>query len=172
MVTIREIGQRDISNLHRFAIDTFVESFAHQNTQDNMDAYIAEHKSFDKLKAEIERPESVFYVAMIEEEIVGYLKINWGHAQTELQDTFGMEIERIYVSKNQQGKKIGQMLMEKAKEIAIAKNKAFIWLGVWEKNEKAIAFYTKLGFRAFSTHPFFLGSDLQTDIMMRIDVNV
>jgi len=93
--------------------------------------------------------------------------LNFGQAQTEVKDNKALEIERIYVLKEFQGKKVGQLLYEKAMQIAIQKNAAYVWLGVWEKNPKAINFYKKNSFVEFDKHLFMLGNDQQTDIMMR-----
>jgi ribosomal protein S18 acetylase RimI-like enzyme len=78
-----------------------------------------------------------------------------------------MEIERIYVKKEWQSRKIGQLLMDKAIELARAHRAPYIWLGVFEANTKAIAFYQRNGFVAFSQHVFMLGTDEQRDIMMK-----
>ncbi len=86
-------------------------------------------------------------------------------------DFFGLEIERIYVLTTFHGKNVGQLLYDKAYQIAIEKKIDFIWLGVWEKNERAINFYLKQGFKQFSFHIFKLGDDEQKDIMMRKNVH-
>ena len=88
-------------------------------------------------------------------------------AQTELKDEISLEIERIYVKKAHQGKKVGQVLFERALETARLQNKTYLWLGVWEENLKAIRFYEKNGFVAFDKHIFKFGEDEQTDIMMK-----
>ena len=98
------------------------------------------------------------------------LKRNFGHSQTELNDNEALEIERIYVLKDFQGKKIGQKLYEKAVEVAKQNKVKYIWLGVWEKNQKAIDFYEKNGFVPFDKHIFVLGDDEQTDIMMEMEL--
>ena len=95
-------------------------------------------------------------------------KINFGQSQTELQDDTALEIERIYVLKEFHGKKVGQVLYEKAIEIAKQKNAHYVWLGVWEENPRAISFYKKNGFVEFDKHIFKLGDDEQTDIMMKL----
>lgn len=81
-----------------------------------------------------------------------------------------MEIERIYVLKEFHGKKVGQILYEKAIELAKGIDADFIWLGVWEENPRAIRFYEKNGFSAFDKHIFQLGNDEQTDIMMKLEL--
>jgi ribosomal protein S18 acetylase RimI-like enzyme len=99
---------------------------------------------------------------------VGYLKINIGDAQTEKKDLNAFEIERIYVDSAFLGKKIGQLLFQKAIDLAKQKKVAYVWLGVWEENHRALAFYNKNGFIPFDKHIFKLGNDEQTDIMMKL----
>lgn len=119
------------------------------------------------MKEELSNEESLFFIAWGDNVPIGYLKINIGDAQTELQDPLALEIERIYVKSTQHGKRIGQKLYHKALGIAQQTNKKSIWLGVWEKNSRAIRFYEKNGFVAFDKHIFKMGEDEQTDIMMR-----
>ena len=109
-----------------------------------------------------------FYFAVLDNTIIGYLKLNVGSAQTELQDDKALEIERIYVLKEFHGKKVGQLLYEKAIQIAKQKNVDYVWLGVWEENHRAVRFYKKNGFVPFDKHIFKLGHEEQTDIMMKL----
>ena len=132
-----------------------------------MAAYLDKAFSEEQLHKELSNPESEFYFAKDGQEVLGYLKINVGSAQTECKEENSLEVERIYVSKDFQGKKIGQLLFQKGMELARQKHMDFVWLGVWEKNTKAIRFYEKNGFKAFDSHSFMLGSDEQTDILMR-----
>lgn len=110
---------------------------------------------------------SEFYFLYFQNELAGYLKINIGKAQTELQNESALEIERIYVLQQFQGKQLGQALMQKAIDIAKQKKCTYLWLGVWEKNTKAISFYLKQGFVQFDRHVFKLGNDIQNDILMK-----
>lgn len=164
-----KISPADLKELLELSKKTFYETFAAENTAENMQHYLDTNFSTEKLSDEINNPCSEFYFAKIDDEIIGYLKINSGTAQTELpDDDKAMELERIYVLPEFQGKKAGQILFDKAVEIAKEKNAEYIWLGVWEKNLKAIRFYEKNGFAAFGTHLFKLGDDEQTDIMMKL----
>jgi ribosomal protein S18 acetylase RimI-like enzyme len=135
-----------------------------------MQKYLEEGFTIDKLTAELTNPDSAFYFATISKNIIGYLKINFGSAQTELKENNAIEIERIYVLIEFHGKKVGQLLYEKALDIAKQKNAGYLWLGVWEKNLRAINFYKKNGFIEFDKHIFKLGNDNQTDIMMKLDL--
>jgi ribosomal protein S18 acetylase RimI-like enzyme len=160
----------DLSVLQKIGIETFYESFSSVNTEENMTQYLAEAYSLDKLTNEMNNPNSSFYFAVINDKIIGYLKINFGDSQTELKQEHALEIERIYVLQAYHGKKIGQLLFEKAMKLAHEKNADYIWLGVWEENPRAIRFYTKNGFVEFDKHIFKLGDDEQTDIMMKLQL--
>ena len=102
--------------------------------------------------------------------MVGYIKLNTQAAQTEAVDSNALEIERIYVVKEQQGKSIGQVLLQKALSIAKELQSNCVWLGVWDQNIRAIRFYERWGFKAFTTHKFVLGTEIQTDVMMKLEL--
>ena len=167
-IVINKIGIEQIELLQQIGRQTFEETFAESNSAENMAKYIEEAYSYEKLSAELNNPNSFFYFAMLDEKVIGYLKLNMGGSQTELKDNDALEIERIYVLKSFQGKKVGQMLFDKAIQIGKEQNAAFVWLGVWEENKKAIEFYTKNGFVEFDQHIFVLGDEAQTDIMMKL----
>ena len=160
----------DLVQLQKIGRQTFTETFSSSNTEENMKTYLEEGFSVEKLTAELQNPESEFYFASLNETVIGYLKINFGQAQTETQDEKSLEIERIYVLQEFHGKKVGQLLYDQAIQIAKNKKVNFVWLGVWEENYRAIQFYTKNGFVAFGQHIFTLGDDEQTDIMMRLEL--
>jgi ribosomal protein S18 acetylase RimI-like enzyme len=147
--------------------ETFYETFASSNSEVNMQQYISNSFSDKKIQEELLNGESEFFIAWEDDLPIGYLKINTGEAQTELQDPSTLEIERIYVKASHHGKKIGQLLYDKAVDIAQEKNVTSIWLGVWEENPRAIRFYEKNGFVEFDRHIFKMGDEEQTDVMMR-----
>ena len=169
-ITITKIGPAQLAQLQAIGRQTFTETFSSTNSEENLNAYLQYGFSTAKLTAELNNPNSEFYFATLNDKVIGYLKINFGIAQTELQDPKAMEVERIYVLGEFQSKKVGQLLFEKA--LAIAKNKKvdFVWLGVWEENHRAIRFYTKNGFVAFDSHIFLMGNDKQTDILMKLQL--
>ena len=165
---IKKIGLDQLVPLQEIGRKTFYDTFFESDSEESMKAYLATSFSTQKLTAELENPHSEFYFATQNEVVIGYLKINFGPAQTELQDGNSIEIERIYVLQDYHGKKVGQLLFEKA--IAIAKDNScsYVWLGVWEENHRALQFYSKNGFVAFDKHIFVLGDEAQTDIMMKL----
>ena len=170
-IRIAKAGLKDIEKLKDIGRQTFYETFAEGNTEENMQKYQEEGFSTQTLHNELSDPHSEFYLALLDTRVVGYLKVNSGQAQTELKDSKSLEIERIYVLKEFHGRQVGQLLYDKAIEIAKLGNVSYVWLGVWEKNPRAIQFYKKNGFVEFDKHIFKLGDDEQTDFMMRLDLS-
>ena len=171
-IIIQQIGEASIIALQSISKQTFFETFAAVNSEENMEKYLTESLSIEKLTAELSNPNAEFYFATLDNEVLGYLKVNFGAAQTELKDPNGLEIERIYVLKAYHGKKVGQLLFDKALAIAKTAKVNYVWLGVWEENHKAINFYQKNGFIEFDKHIFILGEEAQTDLMMKLELNV
>lgn len=167
-IKIKKVTFDDIDQLQKIGRQTFYETFSTGNTEENMTKYLNESFSIDKLTTELNDKNAEFYFATHNDNVIGYLKLNFGQSQTELQDEKGLEIERIYVLKEFHGKKVGQLLFEKALKIAEEKKVDYVWLGVWEENLRAINFYKKNGFEEFDKHIFKLGNDEQTDIMMKL----
>ena len=124
----------------------------------------------EQLLSELQNERSEFYFVRYEDKNIGYIKINQSGAQSDLQDDTSIEIERIYIDAPYQGKGLGAMLMDKAKERAEELELTNIWLGVWEKNKNAIRFYERHGFHIISSHEFRMGDDIQTDILMKYNV--
>lgn len=168
---IRKVNIQDIDKLKEIGKRTFAETFSSENSEENMTGYLENRFSTEKLKIELNDENAEFYFAELNGKIIGYLKVNTGHSQTEIKDKNALEIERIYVLKEFHGKKVGQILYEKAIELAKEKNVEYVWLGVWEQNPRAIRFYEKNGFIVFDKHIFKLGNDEQTDIMMKLKLN-
>jgi len=165
---IRKINIDDLEALRNLSIQTFKEAFEEVNTEEDMQKYLDENLSIEKLISELENPNSEFYFAENNDEILGYLKLNFKDAQTEKLAENHFEIERIYVLKTFLGQKIGQILFDKAIEIGREKNLEYVWLGVWEENHRAIRFYEKNDFEIFGKHDFVLGKDVQTDLLMKL----
>jgi diamine N-acetyltransferase len=167
-IEIKKVKKKQIHQLQEIGRQSFFETFAAGNTEDNMKKYLDEEFSIEKLTAELNNKNSEFYFATLENNVIGYLKLNFGRSQTELQDKKATEIERVYVLQEYHGKNVGQLLYDKAIQIARQKNTDYVWLGVWEENSRAINFYKKNGFVEFDKHIFKLGNDQQTDIMMKL----
>lgn len=168
----RQCMPEDLPVLQAFSRDTFNETFSHMNTPASMTAYLDHAFSTEKLSGELASDHSVFYFLYLDCELSGYIKLNDHGAQTDIFDPQALEIERIYVKKEYQGKGLGGILMDRALNIARMREKAYAWLGVWQKNEHAILFYQKCGFYVTGTHSFFMGEEEQTDYVMRKDLTL
>ena len=166
-IIVRKVVLDDINQLQEIGRETFYETFSAGNTEENMKKYLEEGFSIEKLTREINDINSEIYFAELDNKVIGYLKLNFGESQTELKNSKALEIERIYVSKDFHGKRVGQLLYEKAMQVANDRKVDNVWLGVWEENPRAINFYKKNGFVEFDKHIFKLGEDEQTDIMMK-----
>ena len=171
-ITISKATIENKETVQLIGRQTFLETFSANNTEQDMKNYLEESFSDQQISSELENSDSLFFIAWEDENPIGYLKLNIGKAQTELQDNTGLEIERIYVKNIFHGKKVGQLLYDKALEIANFQQKTYIWLGVWEQNPRAIRFYEKNGFIAFDKHIFKMGADEQTDIMMKKSLQI
>lgn len=169
-ILLRKVTLDDIDQLQKIGRQTFFETFAESNSEENMKEYLDNGFSAEKLHSELTNTNSEFYFALEEDTVIGYLKLNFGESQTELKDDKALEIERIYVLKEFHGKKVGQLLYDKAIQVATETKADYVWLGVWEENPRAIAFYKKNGFVEFDKHIFKLGNDEQTDIMMKLEL--
>jgi ribosomal protein S18 acetylase RimI-like enzyme len=153
--------------LQAFARACFVTAFAPLNTPEDMALYLKDHLTPESIAREMKQPDSRFYFVEKGNELVAYAKINAGIEQTEQALPNALEVERIYVHADWQGKGIGARLLKFLVDLAKKENFNHIWLGVWEENISAIRFYQRYGFRIFSQHDFYLGTDLQTDVMLK-----
>jgi len=141
---IRKVNIQDIEKLKEIGKLTFAETFSSENSEENMTEYLENGFSTEKLKTELTDENTVFYFAELSGNVIGYLKINVRESQTEIKVKNALEIEQIYVLKEFHGKKVGQILYDKALELAKEKNVENVWLGVWEENPRAIRFYKKM----------------------------
>ena len=169
-IEIKKATILDLDSIQKISTQTFTETFAAVNTPENIANYIKDSLNTEQLTAELNNANSQFYIAYSDTEVVGYLKINFGDAQTESINENTLEVQRIYVLQNFHGKNIGQLLLEKVKKIAQTTDVEYIWLGVWEENHRALRFYTKNGFVVFDKHVFMMGNDEQTDLLMRFQI--
>lgn len=166
-IEIRKATVSDLETIQNISSQTFKETFAAVNTPENISNYVKESFNSEQLKTELNNANSQFYVAYSNAEAVGYLKINFGDAQTESINENALEVQRIYVLQNFHGKNIGQLLLDEVKKIAKSSGVDSVWLGVWEENHRALRFYTKNGFVVFDKHVFIMGNDEQTDLLMQ-----
>ncbi|GAD16085.1 N-acetyltransferase GCN5 [Lentilactobacillus otakiensis DSM 19908 = JCM 15040] len=165
-IIVRKCTPADIIDLQQISGETFRDTFGPVNSSENVEKYIKESYSFDRLTQEINNPDSDFYFALANGKIAGYLKVNVGDAQTEDTGPTSFEIQRIYVRKAFKRHGIGSKMMDKALTIAKEKHCSPVWLGVWEHNFPAQALYQKFGFKQTGDHAFILGKSRQRDLIM------
>lgn len=165
-VEIKKCTHEDLQTLREISIETFNETFKDQNSPENMKVYLERAFNFTQLEKELANPFSQFFFLYFHDEVAGYLKINTNDAQSEEMGNESLEVERIYIKNNFQKHGLGKVLINKGIEIATEFNKKNIWLGVWEKNENAIAFYKKMGFVQTGYHSFYMGDEEQVDFIM------
>jgi diamine N-acetyltransferase len=164
---IREATRDDAVLIADISRQTFYDTFAAANTKEDMDKFLAEQFTKGKLMLEVGFPENQFLLAYINNDVAGYVKLRDGKLPKELNGQPALEIARLYALKEFIGHGVGAALMQASINIAREKNKKLVWLGVWEKNDRAIAFYTKWGFQKFGECDFLLGNDMQLDWLMK-----
>ncbi|MGB2872284.1 GNAT family N-acetyltransferase [Psychrobacillus psychrotolerans] len=165
-MTIKKCTLEDSLNLQAISVETFTETFKDHNSPEHLNAYLERAYNVNQLKQELTNQSSQFFFVYYNQEVAGYLKTNTGDAQSKAMGDDSLEVERIYVKKKFQKHGLGKLLLNKAVEIAKVQKKEKIWLGVWEENENAIAFYKKKGFLQTGAHSFYMGDDEQVDLIM------
>ena len=169
-LSLEKCSLTHLDHLVKISRDTFSVAFADLNDPEDFESYLDEAFSKPTIEKELQNPDSLFYFVHFSNDLAGYFKLNRANAQTDLHDQDSLEIERIYVDKKFQGKKIGRWMMAQIIELAKHENIKYLWLGVWEVNQDAIRFYQSNGFKKFGEHPYYIGKDKQTDWLMRLDI--
>lgn len=165
-VTIRRATPDDASVLAELGARTFQETFASDNTREDMEAYVASNFSVNRQNSELEQPASTFFIAEVSGVAAGYAKLHAGEPPEGIKGTNSIELVRLYASREWLGRGIGLALMRACLDEAKRGGYETIWLGVWERNTRAQAFYRKWDFHTVGEHIFQLGSDSQRDLLM------
>jgi diamine N-acetyltransferase len=161
MFRIRHATAADAAALAELGERTFRETFAAHNDPDDLEDYIGKTYGQPQQRAEIENPDGVTLLGETDGVLMAFAQLR--RAPSPHGD---VEIARFYVDRSHHGRGIAQSLMQAAEDAARAIGGTELWLGVWEHNLRAIAFYEKCGFRDVGSHPFLVGRDLQTDRLM------
>jgi ribosomal protein S18 acetylase RimI-like enzyme len=157
-VIIRRATSADAAALAALARETFVDAFGADNRPEDMEAYTRAEFSEALQRREIEDPDILTLLA----DRIAYAQLR----RTPGSPHGEVELARFYVHRAHHGRGLAQTLMSSVIDHARALGATRLWLGVWERNARAIAFYRKCGFEQCATQPFLLGSDLQTDWVM------
>jgi len=167
-ITIRQADTADAAMIADLSRETFYETFAHLNRQEDMALFMNRQFTRKMLMAEVSQPGIIFFLAEDEQgHPAGYAKVNIAAAPPGDAGANALEISRIYVRQEFMGKGVGKILMEKCIALADELKKAYIWLGVWKENKRAINFYERFGFVRAGSHDFLLGDDVQEDWIMK-----
>jgi len=166
-ISIRNADRRDATLLAALGWKTFYETFAPMNNEDDVKQYVDKYFTAEQLLRELDDPQAIFLIAQAGETVAGYAKLRTHDNPEAPPDSVSIELERIYADSAFLGKQVGKTLMQASIDLARQNGYDTLWLGVWEHNPRAIAFYEKWGFEKFSAHPFMLGTDLQTDLLYK-----
>ncbi len=165
-VTIRRAKPDDAALLAELGARTFSETFAADNTAENMAAYLGSSFNLVQQTDELADRAATFLIAEVGGVAAGYAKLHAGNPAEEIEGANPVELVRLYVSRAWLGRGVGEALMRACVDEAQQAGHETIWLGVWQRNARAQAFYRKWNFRAVGEHAFQLGEDQQTDILM------
>ena len=168
---IRRATPNDAARLSEFAERTFRETFAADNKPADMDVYCLQAFSLATQSAEIADP-SIDTILLEDRSgtLVAYAQLRIGPTPTDVKGPGPIELVRFYVDRSHHGSGLAQLLMEEAIATASGRGARTIWLGVWERNFRARAFYRKFGFADVGDHEFHLGQDIQTDLVMALEI--
>jgi ribosomal protein S18 acetylase RimI-like enzyme len=168
---VRRGNVEDARLLAELGARTFSETFAADNTPENMTAYLASSFSLGQQAAELADPHCLFEIAETDGVAMGYALLRSGNVLDDVTGNKPIELVRLYVSRESLGSGVGAALMQAC--IGEAKQRGYktLWLGVWEHNNRAQTFYRRWHFHEVGTHVFQLGDDPQTDILMQRSLN-
>ncbi len=165
----------DATELLAFAKNTFTATYAHLNEPVFFEQYVSANFRIENIENELKNEQIEYWIIKEKELLIAYIKLNINHlhdAEVETMPTKGSmsELERIYIAESQKGKGLGKVMMEKALERAVFYQNEWLWLGVWQENTNALAFYKHLGLEVFGSHAFYMGEDRQEDFLMRYKI--
>ena len=167
VIHIRTAVANDAALIADFSRRTFFESFAQYNTAENMRLYLDEQFPRERQMAEVGAPGRMFLLAYLGDRLVGFASLRESDPPEGLKGENGIEIVQLYSDRETIGKGVGPALMQACLDTARSQGRDCVWLGVWENNHRAKAFYAKWGFERFGEHIFIVGLDAQTDWWMR-----
>jgi ribosomal protein S18 acetylase RimI-like enzyme len=171
-LSIRKATVRDAALVASFGARTFEEAFGSQNTKEDMEEYLSSSFNEEYIRSQLFDRSSIFLLAYVGKMLVGYSMLYAGEVPDAVSGLKPIELVRIYVDGIHKGKGFGSRIMEACIQAVAETDHDVIWLGVWEKNEGAIAFYRKWGFNKVGNTKFVLGSDVQHDFIMERGVDL
>ncbi len=170
-LTYKKCTINDLKLLLNLSRHTFITAFQEMNNPEDFKMYVEKAFNEKTIKEQLKNKKAHFYFVYADAELAGYFKLNEWEAQTDLHDPESIELERIYLGKQYQGKQLGTRVLQEVIGLSKKMGGKYIWLGVWEHNPGAIRFYKRMGFKKFAEHPYVLGTDVQTDWLMKRTLN-
>ena len=167
---IRYGTTNDAEMLSELGAKTFYDTFSKDNTQENIEAYLKKSFSREIQFSELSNPDNIFLIVESDNIPIGYAQLIMNSRDEVIHRTKPLEIRRIYAVQEYQGKGVGKELMQATIREARQRDCDCVWLGVWEKNQRAIDFYKKWGFREAGMHVFSVGDDPQNDHVMELEL--
>ncbi len=164
---IRPVHPGEVEVLRAFAEQTFRKAWQENNAPDAFEDYCKQAFSTEKLLAEMHAPGAEFYFAWDRDFLAAYLKLNIDRKPDDWDAGKALQLERIYVSPEIQSRGLGAWLLQFTEERARETAAAWVWLSVWKKAPRSIAFYQRNGYDIFGVDTFWLGDDPQEDWLMR-----
>lgn len=165
-MTIRFATLDDAAVVAEFARSTFFDTFASSNNPDDMALHLSQAYGPDQQSREIADPSMTTLLVEDDGQAVAYAQVRNDHVPDCVTGPAPIELWRFYVRRDRHGRGVAQALMERVKLEARNRGARTMWLGVWERNDRARAFYKKCGFTDAGDHIFLFGTDPQTDLIM------
>jgi GNAT superfamily N-acetyltransferase len=168
MIVVRVATVSDFELLATIGKRAFSEAFARFNDPEDMKTYLETAFNPETIRQQLSDPEVVYFFATYDGVDAGYAKLKRNSTPKELPDSRCIQLERIYVLQSYLGKKVGKELMEKCLKTALSEHFEIFWLGVWQRNERAIKFYKKWGLEVIGFKQFIIGKEISEDFVMAL----
>jgi diamine N-acetyltransferase len=164
-ITTRRVTLADVAALAVISKQTFYDTFTGTCTEVDMQIFLEDYFNERQVKKELSNPNDFYFFAEIDGKPAGYIRFMEDYSNFAVMKKWkALELKRIYVVTEYQGKGVAQKLMDLVIDFAAKEKYEVIWLGVWEHNVRAQKFYEKYGFvNSSHTHDFPIGSTPQTD---------
>ena len=167
VTTIRQARVEDAVTLAKLGASSFMQAFAAANHPDDIQAYVDKAFKIEQIRTELNDAQCTFLLAEKGEALLGYAKLRRGETDSCITGQHPVELQRIYANPEYIGSGVGKALLLASMNQAREDQFATLWLGVWEDNAQAIAFYHHMGFETVGTKDFMMGQDRQTDLIMQ-----
>ena len=168
-LSIRQADISDLKIICALGVTTFYEAYFETDEPHDLANYVTENFSLAQIESELNNRDSTFFIVEADARAVGYAKLH-ENSQVECLKDDAIELQRIYILEKAKGKGVGEALMRRCFDAALAKNYTKIWLSVWEKNLAAQRFYGRFGFVKVGEHPFPYGETIGTNFVLKMDL--